>query len=79
MEISEKVLQRHADQRHDPAGQNRLKLAYTISELVSDTGAGRSKIYEEIGAGRLKTRKLGKRTLVLHDDATSWLQSLPAS
>ncbi len=56
---------------------NRQKLAYTIPELVHDSGAGRSKIYEEIAAGRLKVRKLGKRTLVLHDDVTSWLQALP--
>ena len=58
---------------------NRQKLAYTIPELVHDSGAGRSKIYEEIAAGRLKVRKLGKRTLILHDDASSWLQALPAA
>lgn len=54
------------------------RLAYTILELVRYTGAGRSKIYEELAAGRLKARKLGKRTLVLHGDAMAWLQSLPA-
>ena len=53
------------------------KLSYTIPELVRDTGAGRSKIYQEIAAGRLKVRKLGKRTLILHDDAKAWLRSLP--
>ena len=26
-----------------------------------------------------KVRKLGKRTIALHDDAMSWLQSLPAA
>jgi predicted DNA-binding transcriptional regulator AlpA len=55
------------------------RLAYTIPELVHDTGAGRSKIYQEIAAGRLKVRKLGKRTLILHGDAVAWLQSLPAA
>ncbi|MPZ31203.1 MAG: DNA-binding protein [Rhodospirillales bacterium] len=48
-----------------------------MPELVRDTGAGRSKIYQEIAAGRLKVRKLGKRTLILHGDAMAWLQSLP--
>lgn len=69
--ISEKEPLLRQESLHD-------RLAYTIPDLVRSTGAGRSKIYEEITAGRLKVRKLGKRTLVLHGDAMSWLQSLPA-
>lgn len=57
----------------------RAKMAYTLPELVYESGVGRSKIYQEIAAGRLKVRKLGKRTIALHDDAMSWLQSLPAA
>lgn len=55
------------------------KLAYGIDELISTSCVGRSKIYEEIAAGRLKARKLSKRTLVLHGDALAWLSSLPAA
>lgn len=73
--LTEKELQRRQSLEHN----EQVKLAYTIPELVRDTGAGRSKIYEEIAAGRLKVRKLGKRTLVLHGDAAAWLQSLPAA
>lgn len=79
MNISNNELQRRAEQRAQSLELNRHKLAYTIPELVSASGAGRSKIYEEIAAGRLKVRKLGKRTLALHEDATAWLQSLPAA
>ena len=36
------------------------KLAFSISDLPRLTGFGRSKIYSEISAGRLKARKVGK-------------------
>lgn len=55
------------------------RLAYSVDELTSASCLGRSKIYEEIAAGRLKVRKVGKRTLILHGDALAWLKSLPAA
>lgn len=73
MEVSEKEQERRATQ------SRQAKLAYTIDELAEASGVGRSKIYQEISEGRLKTRKLGKRRLTLHDDATVWLQALPAA
>jgi hypothetical protein len=73
MDIPEKEKQSRAEQ------SLRDRLAYTIPDLIRDTGAGRSKIYQEIAAGRLKVRKLGKRTLVLHGDAMAWLEALPAA
>jgi len=79
-EIYEHEKDRRAERRRNSLELNeQTKLSYTIPELVRDTGAGRSKIYEEIAAGRLKVRKLGKRTLVLHGDAMDWLKSLPAA
>jgi hypothetical protein len=77
MNLSDTERQRREHQRQQSLADS--KLAYTIPELVRDSGAGRSKIYEEISAGRLKVRKLGKRTLVLHGDAMAWLTSLPAA
>jgi hypothetical protein len=53
------------------------KIAYSIGELPSLTGFGRSKIYEEISAGRLVARKVGTRTIVLASDLAVYLQSLP--
>jgi excisionase family DNA binding protein len=51
--------------------------ALTIHEFVARYSIGRSKIYEEAAAGRLKLRKVGKKTLITVDDAEKWLASLP--
>lgn len=53
------------------------KLAYSITELAQVAGVGRSFIYEEIRGGRLKVRKAGRRTLILHSSASDWLESMP--
>ena len=52
------------------------KLAYTVPELVAATGVGRTTLYEEMKAGRLRTCKVGKRTLVTAEDARAWLSTL---
>ncbi len=56
------------------------KLAYSVEELARLSSVGRTKLYEEIKDGRLRTRKVGSRTLILADDAKDWLrgQSGPA-
>ncbi len=53
------------------------RIAYSINEVVELTGVSRSRLYELIAAGELRTRKLGRRTLVLSADLTQWLSSLP--
>jgi hypothetical protein len=45
----------------------RQRLSCTIPEACAATGLGRTKMYEEIGAGRIRTRKFGTRTLVVVD------------
>jgi excisionase family DNA binding protein len=52
------------------------KLAYSIAELPGIVSLGRSHIYQEIRAGRLRTVKAGRRTLVLADDLRAWLLSM---
>jgi excisionase family DNA binding protein len=37
---------------------------YSINQTKESTGLGRSRIYEEIAAGRLRIVKSGRRTLV---------------
>jgi excisionase family DNA binding protein len=54
------------------------KPAYTIEEASRASTVGRVSIYEEINAGKLKARKIGRRTVILHDDLMDWLASLPA-
>jgi hypothetical protein len=43
----------------------RERLSCTIPEACVATGLGRTKMYEEIGAGRVHVRKFGSRTLIV--------------
>jgi hypothetical protein len=43
----------------------RERLSCTIPEACAATGLGRTKLYEQIGAGRVQTRKFGTRTLIV--------------
>ena len=52
-------------------------IAVTIPEACRITGLARSSIYREIGAGRIKAVKAGKRTLLPMDSLRAWLASLP--
>ena len=42
-------------------------LAYTIADACRVSSIGRTRLYSYISEGRLETRKLGRRTLVLAD------------
>jgi hypothetical protein len=53
------------------------RLAYSIPRLARESDISRSMIYEEIAAGRLIARKIGRRTIVRRADALAWLRSLP--
>ena len=55
------------------------KIAFTIREAVSVSSFGRSTLYEEIKAGRLRAVKRGRRTAILADELRRWLTTLPAS
>ncbi len=54
------------------------KLAYTIPEFSTSSGIGRTKIYEEIGSGRLKAAHVGKRTIITAKDAEAYMELLRA-
>jgi hypothetical protein len=43
----------------------RDRISCTIPEASAATGLSRSKLYQEIAAGRVETSKIGGRTLVL--------------
>jgi hypothetical protein len=64
--ISDRELERRARQR-----------AMSIAEFCEQYGPGRTSAYEEIKSGRLRARKIGKRTVITTDDAEEWLQNLP--
>ena len=57
--------------------ENHSRSAYRINEICARNRVGRTKIYEEIGTGRLEARKLGRRTIVTAEAERRWLDSLP--
>lgn len=59
----------------DPATQ---PLAYTVKEATAVAKLGTTSIYEAIKAGKLKPRKYGQKTLILHEDLKQFLEGLPA-
>lgn len=54
------------------------KIAYTPKSLSRATDTGLTKIWEAIKNGDLKARKLGRKRLILREDAMEWLKGLPA-
>lgn len=52
------------------------KGALSIPKFCTWADVGRSKVYQEIGAGRLRAVKFGKRTLIPLPEAQRWLDSL---
>lgn len=56
-----------------PASHDQQKLAYGIDEAVKASGLGRSFLYEQIASGELKSVKIGKRRLILHDELVRFL------
>ena len=55
-----------------------LQRAMSIRTFCKTYDIGRTSTYTEIKAGRLKVRKLGRRTIITADDAEEWLSRLPA-
>jgi excisionase family DNA binding protein len=52
------------------------KPAYSIPEVLRLVPVGRSTIYREIKARRLKVSKVGRRTIIRADDLEAWLKRL---
>ena len=52
-------------------------LAASIEDTCRILGIGKTKLYEEINAGRLTAVKIGAKTLLPTKQFPGWLQSLP--
>lgn len=50
---------------------------YSITEIIEMSGLGRTKIYEEIGDGYLRAKKIGARTVIPAAAYTDWVNNLP--
>lgn len=55
------------------------RAALNISEFAAVYGVHRDTARREIKEGRLIARKLGRRTLILREDAEAWARALPVA
>jgi hypothetical protein len=51
--------------------------AHRIKDWAARNAISRSKVYEEIKAGRLIARKVGNRTIITNEDGAAWRRALP--
>jgi excisionase family DNA binding protein len=56
-----------------------IPIAVSIAEAVRMVGLGRTSLYAAIAAGKLKTRKAGRRTLVETAALRQFIETLPES
>ena len=61
------------------ASATHSRRAFSIREFCRQYSVGRTNAYQEIAAGRLRAVKVGRRTLITHDDAEAWLAALPVA
>lgn len=61
---------------HRPSPRDAAPLAYSVREACRTLGIGKTSLYEEIKAGRLRAVKAGARTLIPADALHSWLDAL---
>ena len=62
----------------DPVLDTGVPLAYSILDVARLLGVGRSTVYAEIAAGRLKIRKVGRRSLVFAEELQRFVAELPS-
>jgi len=53
------------------------KGAFSVDEFCAWASIGRSKFYGEVNEGRIRLRKVGRKSIVTDSDARAWLEALP--
>lgn len=53
------------------------RLCYSVREICEMTGFGRVKVLEDIGSGRLKARRRGRKWFVMKEDLLAYLHDHP--
>ena len=62
---------------NNPPATGLPPLASSVDDVAQRLGVSRGKIYAAIRAGRLRAVAWERRTLILEDDLTAFLASLP--
>ncbi len=55
------------------------QIAHTVEDATRISTCGRTLLYAAIKSGKLKARKIGRRTVILDEDLRAWLKSLPTA
>jgi hypothetical protein len=64
--------------RHDRrAAKAAARTGSSVKDFAARNNLGLTKVYAEIGAGRLVAHKVGSRTIIFDDDELAWRASLP--
>ena len=66
----------HAEQKGDLNMENLPPTLHKLATVTARTGLSRSALYREIGAGRLKTVKIGRAVRVREEDLIAFIDSL---
>jgi hypothetical protein len=53
--------------------------AMTVAQFCNWASIGRTKLYAEVKAGRIKLRKIGSKSVVLRSEGEAWLHALPTA
>jgi excisionase family DNA binding protein len=63
--------------KENSANSPPARRGFTIDEFCRRYPVGRTKVYGELSSGRLRARKIGRRTIITADDAEAWFSRLP--
>ena len=54
------------------------KLLFSIKEFCEMVGIGRTTFYQEVKAGRIKAKKMGRSTLIPKSELERFIEELPS-
>jgi excisionase family DNA binding protein len=58
--------------------ENRDRICFGLKDFCYRNGIGRTTAYKEIKNGRLRPKKVGKRTLISREEEARWLSTAPS-
>lgn len=56
-----------------------LTRTMSVKQFCDEYRVGTTRLYEEVKYGRIRLRKLGRKSLITRDEAERWLKNLPTS
>lgn len=64
--------------RYLVAGATAERLAFSAQEAAAAIGVGRTRFHQMLASGEIKSRKMGRKRMILRADLLAWLAGLPA-